>query len=72
MCIVELPCKLYCTVSVALKLTDSGKIPVRGKQNDIIGIPDNLLHLLIPFVQNLTSTFFSFGVNFLPKLVLLK
>ena len=27
------------------------------EQNNIIGIPENLLHLLIPFVQNLASTF---------------
>ena len=31
---------------------------MNGKQKNIIGIPENLLHLLMPIVQNLMSTFF--------------
>ena len=52
MCVVEVPFKLYCTVNVCSKFTASktGEIPVNGKQYDTKGIPENLLHLLIPFV----------------------
>ena len=57
MCVVEVPFKLYFAVNVCSKFITSIKEPVYGKKNFIIGIPENLLHLLIPFVQNLTFTF---------------
>ena len=47
------------------KASIKGKYLLVDEQNNIICIPENLLHLLIPFVQNLAC--FPFGVNFLPK-----
>ena len=45
MCVVGLPFKLYCTVNVfKVHSYNKGKTPVSGKQNNIIGIPENILH----------------------------
>ena len=59
MCVVELSSKLYCTENVWVKFTAliKEKIPVSDKQSNITGIPENLLHLLIRFVQNYISPF---------------
>ena len=63
MCVVELPFKLYCTVNVYSKFTASIKEKYLSVVNKTIslGIPENLLNLLIRFVQNLTSTFSSWS-----------
>ena len=54
-CAVKVPFKLSCLLNVHSSKT--GKIPVEGKQYNILRIPKNRLHLLISFVQNSTSTF---------------
>ena len=57
-CVVEVPFNLYCTVNVCFKFTASKQVKylLMDKQYHTMGIPENL-GLLIPFVQNLTSTF---------------
>ena len=60
MCEVELPFNLYCIVNICPKFTASIKekyVLVVNKTIFMISIPENLLHLLISLVQNLTSTF---------------
>ena len=57
MCVVVVPLKLYCTLLHEVHSFKAGKVCVIGKQCNITGILENLLYLLLTFIQNLKSTF---------------